>query len=551
MKVIPATWGDLGYRKLSDLKGMSARECASRISTLGGYKILEHEWIRHPSRVRSAGFAGPVKMFGVIRKGDALSEELIKGLIWHEEKSFGQKIRLNIKLETSVNNVMGVDIHEKPWKWHYLVGLSSTFSTKNQLEHLLANYYLPQFFGEYPDGLILPFSYNFEYEKLLPVQRLLYTVDQAGLEAIKNLPGEGRRFPTLSEWDHLFFPDLGNVMLDIMLHAFYPWILGNQAGDFGFGFLYLFDRPVRYRKNIFPDSWFDLPLAQSTFAKPTEERTRFVFPIPGSEEEERAAHQRYLHSISFSANERHEFAEWYLHAMGQFLFQVFDSANFGSIIDPVMIDPRSPFEHMYTITRLARRTLGCCIEQKSIGVVSLCFEIADIYDSLFEFWVRRKKRRKKRKRVKDARSGTFFKILFHPKHGRSRTLRGLSKIPGVVGEYLRKMCDVAYDDLRETVEKGIWLPGAVNAGWVKVNSGKNKSRYLPLNLYVATQMRSLRNMHHGVLATENRPYQAGIIFPSKGYVPKMISTLPTLWLLAFLADPSFVEWSPLDMEYAA
>jgi hypothetical protein len=124
-------------------------------------------------------------------------------------------------------------------------------------------------------------------------------------------------------------------------------------------------------------------------------------------------------------------------------------------------------------------------------------------------------------------------------------------LPAPFDAYFRDLTTAIYGELETKIMDSIWLKSKVTPAGVLVrNAALTGDNIEPNHEFVANVMRAVRNAHHGYFTSpdpKNRPSR--YLYPITGKVPDSITTLPALWLIAYLANPSFASWKHLQVSH--
>ena len=353
-------------------------------------------------------------------------------------------------------------------------------------------------------------------------------------------------FNTLKNWQMIQAPMVGRAVLDVLNYLWYPNVAGFTGGPpVGFDLLFIFDPPERHSLPLSSENWLSIPRVHASFGK---ERRRLdeVFVNSKGAIAEAAAHGRLLHSRVFSADEQAVLVLWAVKATSRLLYDLTDLSNFTEENQPsASIDPVFAFEHALTVDRLIRLTLRAMSLDEPSAAKTTVFEVADLYDSLSE-------------RFGNTPQGSteFFKRLFNTQEAPKLIGAALRKLPEPFGSYLGSVCDRIYSDLERVVRDSVWLRSMVRHEGVDVRSKDlSKVKTEGMGQFVGNVMRALRNSHHGYFTLMDRDkgknHKAGssrYLWPIDGNTPDALTALPSIWLLAYLQDPSIVGWKPLPLQ---
>jgi hypothetical protein len=392
------------------------------------------------------------------------------------------------------------------------------------------------FFKLYPEGKIVVIQNHRDYFRISRRFKGAYTAAQTPWPDLKKDFTKG--FLTLDDWQSVSVLDYTRVVIDLFCYMFYPFVSGFQANQLGLTFLLVFDPPERYEPPAFPSDWLAIPRSHSEFGEEDFDRKAALLEPKGAVAEH-AGHQKYLHTKAFSAAEIVDLLRWFVEAGNRLFFELTDLTNFTAGFVPTgPIDPIFAFEHSITIDRMIRKTLGAMLLYEISSAKATVFEVADLYDANSELF-----------------SGTgkteFFKTLFDTKDGLALIRSQLATLPIPFADYFQGLATELYGELEQTILESVWLKSKVGSAGVSVrNKALTGENVEPSNKFVANVMRALRNAHHGYFssgAPQKGPSR--YLFPITGNVPDSITALPTLWLLAYLANPKLTGWNHLEVSH--
>lgn len=298
--------------------------------------------------------------------------------------------------------------------------------------------------------------------------------------------------------------------------------------------LFLCDPPDAHVPERFPRDWLAFQQHRSAFGNEKSD----VFDVirnPKGPEYWQAAHQRPIHDAIPEVAARIEFMHWLLERLDTWLFDICDVANFlKSQQADADIDSIAAFEHFLSINRLIQRIASLATSSDIGNAKTIVFEVADLLGTI---------RRRFNPNKNDVAT---FKELFDPDIAPKIIVSALLTIPGV-GSDLAKIAITVYEKLRETIINSVWIRSKVDPDGILVADKDLKSESKEgFGEFVANVMRALRNGHHGYF-TEPKFHNipSRYLFMVDGNTPNEMIQLPMLWFLAYLADPSILDWKPL------
>jgi hypothetical protein len=546
LMITPGSWSDFGYRKLGPLPpsgvGWSVKEIADRLCTASDYEVVSEEWVRRRARRKGAQFTGSIEIVTVLDQGTPLNDQSLTFLEKHAEsewiKAESQWKQFRADPEVLKDAVERAETVEERWRGVYRLTQALFYigPEVSRLRPMFRQHVAPCFFRLYPQGKIIVLRYDTEADGAAALLRLLYATSQAPPQEL--LADRFKGIQTLQQWHMASLTRLMPVLLDFFNDLFYPKIGGACACLYGLVFLFLFDPAEDYAPAAFPRNWLGFAGRSASFGREAGDLMAVVQDFAG-QAHQRESHQRFCHSRSFGADDRLKLLHWYIDHVNRLLYELTDAANFTEGADPqAVLDPVFAFEHQLTVDRLLRKTLMAISLDEAPAGNLMSFEIADLYDTLSERFGNHNKKT------------DFFKKLFHTEEGPALLVPRLAAMPSPFDAYFADLARQVYDKIEETVLASVWRPGKLTPGGVLVRDRDlAKETAIPLPQFVAEVMRAYRNAHHGYFSadpiSQNRPLR--FLFLVNGNLPVEMSALPSLWYLAYLADPGFVGWKPLGI----
>jgi hypothetical protein len=542
--ITAASLSALGYRRLSDLPksggGLDSKAVASLLCEKGDYTAISNDWVRRRGRAKNTAFVEPMKIVSTIDRTTVIDEntfEFVKDYFCIGYPTAKEQLGV---AEFSSLTELARDAEDHPdRRWYGMsnLGKALLFAGKAQLIPLLRDHVIPWFLKTYPQGKIVSVSYSYEYFRMPRKLKATYTAAQTPITDFKKYGIA--TFPTLEMWQTASVVEFGKLLLDFFGYLFYPYISAYQTGPFGLTFLFLFDPAEKYEPPIFPQDWMAIPRSHAGFGEEDFDRSETLKDMKG-QVAMRAAHQRYLHSHCFSADERLLLLEWLLGKINRLFYELTDVASFTEDFDPDRpIDPVFALEHYLTVERLIRKTLGVMSINEISSSKGATFEVADLYDTMSLL-------------LKKMPSTEFYKLLFNTSDGSNFVRAELSPLPEPFRSYFQDLSTKLYGEIEKAILDSVWFkPKVTTAGVAVRNKDLTGENVEPPPRFVANVMRAFRNAHHGYFtlrdAGKNRPSR--YLFPITGNVPDSITTLPVLWLLAYLANPRITGWNHLEVNH--
>jgi hypothetical protein len=543
MAIQSATWADLGFRKVGPLpvagNGLTPAEIAGRLTRLGDYEATTDCWVRRYARRKDVAFPASIEVDAVLEANTLLDNDCFAFLERHAQSEWvrfqSELPQFQTEFTELIELIRDAENAQNRWRGMYFLACAIAFVAPEFRRAVLRDHLLPCFFRLYPQAKIVVLRYNTNIDAGAAMLRTMYAMAQAPLPELAKDSSQG--VGTLREWHMTSLSDLMPALLDFFNYLFYPFVGGTCANLPGLAFLFLLDPPEIHKPGFFPRNWLAFASANATFAKETVDMVELA-QDPKGPAAHRAGHHRFCHAHGFGAEDRLQLLYWYIGRLNRFLFELTDVANFTHDLDPAAtVDPVFGYEHQITVDRLFRKTLLAMSMDVAPMANLMAFEIADLYDTL------------SRRLGNTTSDADFFRILFDPSDGPGRIGRHTAGLPEPFAKYFADVATRVYGRIAETVVDSIWRAGKVTTAGVLVRDRNLTSEApIPAPRFVAATMRAYRNTHHGYFTAgdpANRPSR--YLFMVDGSLPVEMSALPSLWWLAYLADPTFVGWNHLPV----
>ncbi|WP_417745376.1 hypothetical protein [Rosistilla oblonga] len=404
--------------------------------------------------------------------------------------------------------------------------------TEEEMRLILKSAILPQFFESNPNGSILVVRNNYGLQRTMTATKALYThqfVPQSNWQQ-----DSVTAFPTMSNWYSVFPSDLAMDLLDLVIFAWFPQIPAFRVGRSGMSLIFIYDTPSKVKFPPYPTDWLAVVGANANHGG---DRVPIadVFSSLDSPAHMQVAAQRFQSSDCPEPNELVSAIKWCVKSSSVFCFQLSDVCNYTR--DGANVDSVLAFEHFVTVERAIRKTFSVLASRDAAASKAIVFEVADIFSAIA------------------ARFGIvngdadFFKKLFNPTEGFVLIKDALRSIDGIGGRLLTMAAKI-YEDLRKSIVASVWNRSRVTSNGILVpNRRGTTDNCEPTDIFVANLMRAFRNGHHGYFTeADNSRRPSRYIWMVDGRIPDSITMLPTLWLLALLADPTLLGWNPIPIE---
>jgi hypothetical protein len=542
---------DRGYRLLEalppDVGTMPPNSFADLLRNRLGYQVhvvtsdkgeMKY-WIRHPGRSRNTPAWEGMSLVASLDATCLGQQERFEFVPRFLKSGYGLHLIENEKYvsEDPVELARSAESEVNAWRKMNILGTAMVFCPANQLESLIRDEIAPIFFGMYPSGQIAVIAYDPIGESAMGALRAAYAYSQGFSQAdAAGFSG----FKTLANWQRVSPVSLGRTLLGVLNYLWYPQISGFLAGPVGLDLLFVFDPPEVHEPGPFPTSWLAIAKSHAAFGRQARRLGALMSDLAGPAARA-AAHARFLHSFTPSAQQQVLLVEHVVKASGALFYDVMDLANFTRGATPESpVDPVFAFEHAVTVDRLFRLTLRAMSIDEISAAKTTVFEIADLYDSLSEAF-----------QNTPHGSTEFFKTLFNPRKAPGIIGPVLRRLPEPFGTELGRLCDDAYAELEKTIVDSVWLPALIESDGIRVRS-RDLSRYNKedVGLFVSNVMRTLRNSHHGYFTRldQRQTGSSRYLWPVDGNIPDVLTLLPALWFLAYVSEPGLVGWKPLPRQ---
>ncbi len=537
-----ASWSALGYRQLSNLPrtggGEDSRQVAQVLCQNQAYEIASNDWVRRAGRRKYSIPLWLMDTVAVLDKNNFADESSLRFVDDYLGSRYPDRKQRLVDAEYQDFVKLTKDAEQADRRWYGVSNLSKAIfgSGPRQLAPLLRDHVLPWFFRTYPDGKVVGISIEHDYFWVRSLLKRLYAVALTPLADLKN---EGvNHFHTLEDWQSSSAIDFPSLIIDFFSYLFYPNVWAFQTGKLGLKLVFIFDKAEQHNLPVFPADWLAIPRSRSGFGGEHFD-VREVLADKHGPDSLRAGHRRYLHAKEFSAAEMLDLLKWFVSKGNRLYYELTDVANSTDDFDPEKpIDPVLAFEHQLTIDRLIRLTLGVMSVNEVSSAKGGVFEVADLYDAMSELFAK-------------TRKTEFYKRLFNTNVGTNLVSSEFTTLPAPFDAYFRDLTTAIYGELETKIMDSIWLKSKVTPVGVLVrNAALTADNIEPNHKFVANVMRALRNAHHGYFTSPDGSKRSSrYLYPITGNVPDSITTLPALWLIAYLANPSFAGWKHLQVSH--
>jgi hypothetical protein len=436
------SWSDLGYRKLGPLpasgNGVSAADVGKMLTQEGDNELSDDKgWVRR--RARRKGYSMPkcIELVDVFDKDTPLDNERLEFVDRHAKSEWMKVADVKADFQMLTEVIAKSEKEERPWQVLYRLMQTLAYVGPGNMRASLRTQVMPCFFRMNPGGRIAVFQYDTSFEGLSAALRCLYAMAQTPLPDI--MQGGFRGIQTLREWHMGSLTRLLPALLDFFGFLFYPYVGSVSATIPGLAFVFLMDPAEQHEIATFPRNWLAYPSSSGSFGKERSDLAAIMKDFHGPTHH-RAAHGRFCHGRSFSAEERLCLLKWYVGRLNRFLYELTDVANFTQGGDPnEVIDPVFGYEHQLTVDRILRKVLlAMSLDEAGTGNL-MVFEIADLFDTL------------SRRLGNTAQDTEYFKMLLNPAEAPPRIARCTGGAPAPFADYFAEVATLVYRKIQETV----------------------------------------------------------------------------------------------------
>lgn len=406
-----------------------------------------------------------------------------------------------------------------PGAWYRLV--KATFlAPRGSLSEVVLDYFLPTVFRWFPQGTASFYVHDPSLESRFSLHRLMRI--SAAVDITEFPPDTP---DSLSRWSLESSPQLFDKLMEWASVLTYPHVSGMMLGPYGLSISFTDDGIGEYKPPRVPLSLLDLKHGKSQFG---QEQPHLTIARDSVSVARVALHGRYCWNMD--TTQALNLADFVAERATRLIRCLCDITRYERVVDGALqVDLVLPQEQVWTIGRIIRRTLSLqTSESRWINRLAV-FEVADQWSELTVKW----------------RGGSpveVFKKLLDPVDGAALVQRCLEQLPLPWKDRFAKTCANAYDEMLRTIKSSVWSTKKKNTAGVNIGTGSS-SHVEAWPQFVANVMRDLRNTHHGYMPDEKHKKTRLRLILTRGDWPAAATYLPSLWLLAFLCDPTeFLGW---------
>jgi hypothetical protein len=504
---------------------------ATLLHGMGSYEIKKANgslWLRRKRVNGVPAVKPPYQRWLSLKRAPATSDSLLPQVVERYLKGEYARAQSSGRLVTSLKDAASIfdDLSDDDPAFHWKTMADAAMLVPPPLfKKLLADHAIPACFRWRPMGHFSGYMVDAAFEAELAIIRncrIANDYDLATVVSPDNLPA------SLVEWQHV---DTHGLLLRLATWSSlitFLTITNVTFGQMGLMCLFAHENIGTVPLPKWNQDWLRLKRTRSDIRRislPDD-------PWTGTREEQ----YTYLfarHYWSQPLSQPEALSNWVIGRVSDLLPQLTDLGNFevGSD-DSASIVLSLPQDQLLTLDRVIRRTLQIQSAASDTVLDPWFFEIADLWSELWKVW-----------NAPDDRGGgnAFRSVLFSPSRGLKLIEPLLARVPSPWGERLVQEATNVYRRLYQSIKKSMWAAPLARETGVAVGPSDQGEAIQAWDEFVANVLTDLRNTQHGYL-DKRRPIQRRLLLTSGDLTPSA-TLLPSLWLLAFLADPrQFIGW---------
>ena len=487
--------------------------------TPAGYKVVKRDdgiWIRRRRNPPHAlGPPHEVALPGTAAESFPTTEQLDRSLRTFRSSGFND-VDVNpnqLPLDDAVSFLPADSDEFTPSNWDRACN-ALFFVAAQHLPALLSEHFAPlcrQWLGHCEISVR---SHNYAYEQRLAMLRNIRLARIHDADLFR--PDTPQ---SLMDWQHLAAQHLAERLAIATSLSCFPHCIGLITSRPGLTIQITGDCLPPYESDPFPRSLLELAFAYSSFAETPHTITETFITDPPTQ----AVFHRY--AWDGPADNGDCLLNWMWSRSAAVLENLFDVTLYpDSTADPNRIDHLLPWEVLQTLDRVCRRVIQLQSSESRVNNKLLVFEVADHLAEVFEA-------------LQQSKAGERFSTLFSRDFGAELSAT-LGQLPAPWGDRFAEVCVAVYTELHETVKQSVWARRMQNEQGVVLRVADGSASREPWDSFVTATLRDLRNTHHGY--SLKRKGARTRLMLTTGALPESMTLLPTLWLLAALADPEMM-----------
>lgn len=531
-----ATPEELRQRGFRPVRPGPGRELIRQRSEGYGYEaeaVGTALWLRKRYRKRGVVVPSPITLGPTIRGANLGGDESYDFLHRYRQTSYSRaQRRLQVSKDQLVDMVRSAQEEPEPYRHFDSLTKAAALAPPELLEEVLKECVLPAFFTLDPHGAVQILLLDDGLERDFGLLRGTYALQHYTLAEVRT---SDRGIATLRDWETGQPINYVDALLSVLQVATYPYVPMFHGGPVGLWFVFLLSTPERHEPGPFPRSWLHWARSEAGFAQERVDGVRALGDAD-SMEYRQLSHRRYCFEAPVAGEIFHELLMWAVDRLGVMVREVADPANFED--HEGYVDFTFALEHNLSLLRILKRVLWALSTEEPPAGKFYAFEVADLLDRLARAFGKTKN------------DGELFKLLFNPIEGRRWIEEILEGVPGNSRGMLQGLARRLYADLKGTVLASIWVPDKRRTESIRVRTADlTDEREESEGEFVGNLVRALRNTHHGYFTRLDQSARPSLyLVLSTGDIPDSVSTLPLIWLVAFLANPErTVGWRPLGV----
>jgi hypothetical protein len=432
------------------------------------------------------------------------------------KNDYGEVKRLNlndIKTAFKLN-----DLEEpSPANWNKLATACIAVQP-NELFELLSQIVIPRVCDWRPNASITIVQHHFGLHRYFTVHKLLRIFSHIPRDSV-NAPTESLMHWATGSPDQIF-----GSLLDWSSWIFFPRSHTTRMTSHGLDIIFNDDSLNFYKPAQFPVSILEMQNGSSHFGRGDPHLS-----LSKDSVQIRSDHYfgRRIWQSEVSMSMR--FNSWIITRASDLIVKMADPISFATPdknSGGLAIDSDRIQLYTWTIERIIKRTLSIQTTESRNVDVFLVFEIADMIGKLRALLIKFSDK----PHVDTQESMWLFRA-----DSCELVAEIVSAIPHPWGKIMSDVCRDVYSECFESANKSVWDRPRARGDAVDISPLRDGSSELKIDEFFSQLMRLLRNSSHGYFHGGSH---AMIQTISNGDVGKSVMFLPSLWLLALLADPA-------------
>lgn len=379
----------------------------------------------------------------------------------------------------------------------------------------LRDFYLPWFFGKYPEGRILVLRQDSSYEKRIAMLRwgnLCSIYNDTEIDKLKEMG-----FESIKSMKELQHAGLVNIepYISSLANLFFPYKCPIVVGPFGTIFILFTNEQEIIERGVYPRTREELHLKANLMSGDKPDLSTLSV--------EQGWLGRYIPARTFTASELVGFFIDTIPKLNRLLRLTLDITNYrvGDEIDFI-----SAFERFYTLDRIMLEMIYCQCASSGYSARTAVFSSVDKFSKLIP--------------IKNGPPETFSHF-FEKEFLTSVLIPSLERFKSPFGEFFKTEAIRIYESLYKTIlgREGLWMSYRKTVDSVNIRKWDKKAKMfkdesMSFDDFVGKTVRAIRNTHHGY--TLNNQGFASFSLHT-GRLPDIFTAIPQIIWLAVLQSP--------------